>query len=231
MNDKNSNQLQASLEKFIRLAQESSFKAKNYPFESLERKKAILQRNLALTDLFKQLKWLLNQNEKNGFFEEIYNLALQELWLEICQEIDRYDSSKGSVLTWVMFKLKYKKIQAYNQLTDRGRLIFLDSSQYDFQQKLLEIDRLHNSNPLLSQQVIKILKEDPERLFETKFFKNNPQANFKAIALKRLNSISWADIVEELRVKSSCGALSTFYQRCCQKFAPKFKEYLELEHK
>jgi hypothetical protein len=231
MNFPKKDKSQISLEKIIISEQENSLKAKQYPFDSPEKQNAIFQRNLALTELVKYLERLLNQNSKFGFFAEIYNLALQDLWLEICQEIERYDPTKGSVLTWVMFKLKYKKIEAYNQLTDKGRLIFLDSNQYEFKQILLERDRLHNSNPLLSQQVIKILKEDPERLFETKLFKKNPQANFKAIALKRLNSTSWADIVEELGVKSSCGAISTFYQRCCRHFAPKFKEYLNLGYK
>jgi hypothetical protein len=111
MNYRTSNQLQLSLEKTIFSAQESNFNAKKYPLDSLERQKAIFQRNLALTELVKQLEWLLKRNSKHGFFEEIYHLAIQELWLEICQEIERYDPKLASVGESVSVKMPHNLMQ------------------------------------------------------------------------------------------------------------------------
>jgi hypothetical protein len=76
----------------------------------------------------------------------------------------------------------------------------------------------------LSEQIIQIIKEDPEGLFEAKTMKSNPKVNFKWLAIKRIQGYSWQEIAEE--VGSEFTALSNFYQRSLKEFSAKIKYYL-----
>jgi len=223
--------MEKTLEELAMIAQEHHKKAQEIKARepnNEEIKREILQRNIALTELITRIEQELYQYRRTDFSEDVYEQALQEVWLEICQQIERYDQNKGLVMGWALFKLKYKKIQVYNAITDNGRLGSIYKGNEETVHNILEIYQLPNINPLLSEQIVEVLKEDPEKLFEKKVFKNKPQANFKAIAIKRLEGISWKDIVQELQLGDTTGPISTFYQRCCEEFAPKFKEYLGL---
>jgi hypothetical protein len=79
-------------------------------------------------------------------------------------------------------------------------------------------------NPSLLQEVFHYLESDPEGIFKSTHISKNPTVNFQLLAIKILSGYSWKEISAELGVKIP--TLSSFYQRCLTKFAPKFKEYL-----
>jgi DNA-directed RNA polymerase specialized sigma24 family protein len=160
-----------------------------------------------------------------GFYEDIYAEARQRLFLHICEKIDEYDSQR-EVLQWANFLL--------------GRRFFINASREIMptmpkgidpkQITRLTIDDLDRNippdkhSPSLSQEVRQVIEEDPEGIFQRDHVVDRPAANFQAIALKILSGYSWKEISAELDVTIS--TLSSFYQRCLTKFAPKFKEYL-----
>lgn len=78
--------------------------------------------------------------------------------------------------------------------------------------------------PLLSQEVKSCLEEDSEGLFKQAYIAEHPDASFQYLALKRLEGYSWQDLSVELHI--AVPTLSSFYQRCLTRFAPKLKTYL-----
>jgi DNA-directed RNA polymerase specialized sigma24 family protein len=153
-------------------------------------------------------------------FTYIYQEALQNLWIELCRNIDSYDPQKSSVMTWVNTLLKYRFIDAREKFyPDMKKTRNFYTADHDKLDKAVE-----REGSSLSEQVIQWLKEDPDQLFRKKQLKSCPRVNFQILALKRLEN-SWEELSEEYGVKIP--TLSNFYRRACQEFAPKLKEYLE----
>jgi hypothetical protein len=161
-----------------------------------------------------------------GFYEEIYAEALQRLFFHICERIDEYDPQR-EVLQWANFLLKRRFF------IDAARTIMPTDSSNSQQIKRLSLDDLDKNNPLefnlqlvpsLSQEVIQCIESDPEGIFKEAHVSNKPAANFQFLAMRILAGYSWKEISAELGIKIP--TLSSFYQRCLTRFAPKFKEYL-----
>lgn len=204
-----------------------AMEAKRHPRRSAARRNA-------LTALIQRIEQELEPNRQQGLDVDVYEEAMQELFLYICKNIDKYQPDKA-VIHWVRFILRWRKIDAFNFFSQRKqrkqkKQIFSgdmalgnDPSGKSF----FDIYQRPELKPLPSQEVAKILKEDPEGLFKQKLFKKNPAANFQAIALMRLEEIPWKVIVEDLQIGETTGPIAVFYYRCCQEFQPKFIEYLE----
>jgi hypothetical protein len=163
-----------------------------------------------------------------GFYEEIYAEAQQRLFCHICDRLDDYDSQR-EVLQWANFLLTKRFFieasRTFMPTVPKG----VDQKQI----KKFTIDDLDRNNPIevnpqlipsLSEEVIQCLNDDPEGIFQTTYVASNPAANFQFIAIKILSGYAWKEISDELGIKVP--TLSSFYQRCLTKFAPKFKEYL-----
>lgn len=163
-----------------------------------------------------------------GFYQDIYAEALQRLFLHVCEAIDEYNRDL-EVLQWVNFLLRKRFF------VEASRDV-MPTAPKGMNQRLLKkvtIDVLEKQNPVamgvdsgvsLSQEVVLCIQEDRDGLFRSTYVSKNPAANFQFIALRFLGGYSWKEISEELKVKVP--TLSSFYQRCVTKFAPKFKEYL-----
>lgn len=150
----------------------------------------------------------------------LYQEALQDLWLQICRHIDRYDSSKGKVMTWVNFLLNKRFIDA------RTKYYSTTNTRIAYVADISELDRVNTSPeaPSMSEVVKQCLEEDPENLFKHKQMKSCPEVNFQTLALRRLAGESWEQLSVTFGVKIP--TLSNFYQRACKELAPKFQEYL-----
>ncbi|MEQ8961698.1 MAG: sigma-70 family RNA polymerase sigma factor [Coleofasciculus sp. C2-GNP5-27] len=161
-----------------------------------------------------------------GFYEEIYAEAKQQLFEYVCERIEMYNP-ESQVLAWVNFLLKKRffseasrdilPIKGLNGKT-------LPWMTIDELEKCSFMESNPQLNPSLSQQVIQILQEDPEGIFQGTYTSNNPAANFQYLAIKLVSGYSWNEISQELGIKIS--TLSSFYQRCLVKFSPKIKDYL-----
>lgn len=162
-------------------------------------------------------------------YEEIYAEALQHLFSFICERIDYYNPQKGEVLQWVNFLLN----QRFFIIASREFLPTVYEGMDARTVKRLTLESLDESNPYelnpqliphLSQEVKECLEEDPEGLFEQACVANHPTASFRYLALRRLEGYSWQDLSAELNI--AIPTLSSFYQRCLTRFAPKLKTYL-----
>lgn len=191
-------------------------------------------RRRALTELISvmQQSGRLSRPRRGQFpmlYEEIYAEALQRLFSFICERIDYYNPQKGEVLQWVNFLLN----QRFFIEASRDYLPTVYKGMDARSVKRLTLESLDQSNPYelnpqliphLSQEVKDCLEEDPEGLFAQTSIANHPAASFQYLALKRLEGYSWQDLSVELKI--AIPTLSSFYQRCLTRFAPKLKIYL-----
>ncbi|VEP15708.1 Sigma-70 region 4 type 2 [Hyella patelloides LEGE 07179] len=183
-------------------------------------------RSYALTELVKAIK-LSNQlcyPHRNLFSSKFYPLIYEEAVVQtmtyICTNIDRYDPQrgKGKFMSWVNFKL--------------DKAVLICRRQFDLSYKyescyLPDFDIIpdHPKTLTLGELLYQYLEKDPKGIFQKTFIIGNPQANFRAIALKRLSGKTWKEIAREL--KSKVSVLSAFYRRNCQKFQTLLQRELE----
>lgn len=153
------------------------------------------------------------------FYEDIYDEARQELLLYICENIDKYDAQRGSVMAWVnillqrrFFRDAIRKIQKQNVIkitdTDPDNLPAPEEEPKD-----------------LGEILKKCIESDPEDIFKNEHIEKCPQANFQAVAMRRMSGKSWKEISVEFAIKVP--TVSSFYYRCVNNFSLKLKEYCD----
>ena len=189
------------------------------------------QRSLArLVGVICQSRALVRPYQRQfcGFYEEIYAEAQQRLFLYVCEKIDQYNPDL-EVLQWANFLMKKRFfIEASRDVmpvvpkgVDRSQVRCIPLEALD---KQIPLALRTHSVASLSESVVQCIQDDQEGLFKGTHIVKKPAANFQHIALRFLGGYSWKEISAELDVKVV--TLSSFYQRCLTKFAPKFKEYL-----
>jgi DNA-directed RNA polymerase specialized sigma24 family protein len=155
------------------------------------------------------------------FYELLYEEAVNETLIYVCQNIDRYDPERGiskKFITWVNFHLDKLVIDCRRRFGNVETNISVSLSEIE------NIEAPQDSSPL-SDLIRDYIEEDAENLFKTAQIEKRPKANFRAIALARFAGKSWEEISEEMGVVVP--TLSSFYQRCCRKFTAKFKADLQ----
>lgn len=150
---------------------------------------------------------------------EIYQEALQNLLIHICQKIDQYDPQKGSILTWVNFLMKKRFFP--EAIADIIGSIQEKKVKIELNNQLKNSDTLETS---LSEQLRNYLEKDPDHLFQTATMKKRPHVTFQAIILGRLNGKKWRELSQEFDVPIS--ALNSFYLSKLSEFKPQIKLYL-----
>ena len=144
---------------------------------------------------------------------------------------DKDEPKKNPFMRWVIFLFFKRKINNFNWINWKGKItsIYKDSDESEI--NILDVYCPPEvNNPLPSEKLIAFIKEDPEGLFANTLFNKNPKASFQIILLKKgEEGKSWKEIVEELKLGKTHGPVFTFYRRCCEKFAPYFRKYLNLE--
>lgn len=199
--------------------------AQQHPPNTPQRQRSIAQ----LISVIYRSKKLVRpyQGQFPGLYQEIYAEAQQRLFLHLCEKIDQYNS-EFEVMQWVNFLMKRRFfIEASRDLMPEA------PKGVARQIKRMTLEVLEQQNPAemrsqvnrsLSEEVIQCIQEDHDKVFQSTRIEQKPAANFQYIALRFLSGYSWKEISEELDVKVV--TLSSFYQRCLTRFAPKFKAYL-----
>ena len=153
----------------------------------------------------------------SGSYEDIYDEAVQELLLYICQNIEKYDPERGSVMAWVNVLLERRFFkEAIPQILGKPNL-----------QKMTLSDLDNLAPPEETESLTEILKEciesDPDNLFKKEYLQNYPAANFQVLLQRRFSGKSWKEISAEFHINIK--TLSSFYYRCVNKFSSRLREY------
>lgn len=155
------------------------------------------------------------------FYELLYEEAVIETLIYVCQNINKYDPQRGKeqkFMTWVNFRLDKLVIECRRKFNN------LNVKELPSLNDLEKIPQPQES-PCLSEKVRQYVEEDAEHIFRQTHIRNRPDANFRAIASARFLGKSWEEIASQLGI--AVPTLSSFFQRCCRKFAPKFKQELQ----
>lgn len=156
-----------------------------------------------------------------AFYELAYEEAVNQTLLYVCQKIENYDPNRGKekkFINWVNFRLDKILLDLQNEFTN---------TKEDKFPTLADLENLVHYNepePSLSEVLKDLIEKDEKNIFKKKYIRDNPAANFQALALAILAGKSWEDISAELGIKET--TLRSFFRRCCQNFAPIFREYL-----
>lgn len=201
---------------------ELAVQAQKYPHRSE-------QRQLALNSLVQRI-WKSNRlgHPQKGawtptLYEDIYNEALQETLLNICQKIDNYNSDYP-VMAWVNFILDKRFIAVVNGhkrqgITNIPRDECLPS--FDDLDRDIPIEASLSDDQLLQQ----FLEDDPENLLKNERLREHPDVTFQFLALERLvKDRAWAEIADDLSI--SIQTLCSFFNRGLRKLMPYFHKYL-----
>ncbi|BAY26642.1 hypothetical protein NIES2100_64580 [Calothrix sp. NIES-2100] len=159
-----------------------------------------------------------------GVYEQIYQEALQDLFLYICKNIDKYDSQRASFMTWVNMLLSQRFFkEAIPKIIGKVNEIPVENSVLENLEDLA-FDNTESEDNYISafQKIKRYIEIDPKGIFKQTYIKKYPQANFQEIAIKRWLGISWKDISQELNIPVA--TLSNFYQRNLEKFRDDLKD-------
>ncbi len=150
-------------------------------------------------------------------YEDIYDEAVQNLFLYICQKIKDYDPERGEVMTWVNVLITKRFFpEAIPKILGRPTEISLKENQLENLQATETVS--------VFEQLRQCIESDLEGVFRNEHIKGHPEANFQAIAIRRYSGRPWKAISAEWGI--GVPTLNSFYTRCLKKFAPKFREYL-----
>jgi hypothetical protein len=201
------------------LLKQLALDAQGHPAQSEARHHALSQ----LLDAI-QLSGRLAHPHRNkfnpGFYDLLYDEAVNRTWVYLCRHIDSYDPDRGQnkrFMNWVNFRLDRMIIECRR-----------DFDEQDVEELPSYSDLENLMQPAEPESLVDDLREcigqDQEHLFQQTHIRDRPDVSFQAIALARLDNESWEAIANRFDVKIP--TLSSFFQRCCSKFAPKFQEYL-----
>jgi hypothetical protein len=156
----------------------------------------------------------------HDFYELIYEEAVNQTLVYVCQKLDNYDPQRGReqrFTNWVNFRLDKIMLECYNKFKQRVTPELLTLADLD---SIVQVEETQTSRSELLRQC---LEDDTNNIFKNEYIRNCPKANFRDIALATFSGKSWEEISQEMDVKIS--TLSSFFQRSCKKFAPQFQEY------
>jgi DNA-directed RNA polymerase specialized sigma24 family protein len=178
------------------------------------------ERQLALTNLVHEVLHsgqLCRPQSRQfaGVYQDIYDEAVQDLLLYICQNIDKYEPERGSVMAWVNVLLERRFF--------RDAIPKVIGQQQTERVTLAELNNI--APPTKSPRLVDLIKEcielDRENLFSQECIEQKPDANFQMLVLQRIAGKSWQEIAAKLEINVS--TLTSFYSRCLAKFADKLK--------
>lgn len=155
-----------------------------------------------------------------SFYTLLYEEAVNRTLVYVCQKIDTYDPNRGQAqkfMNWVNFRLDRMVIECRRQFSDR------DTQELP---NLNDLERLSQPEPTssLASDVRDYIAADPEDVFKSTHIRKCPEASFQAIALARFGDQSWEEISNQFGIKIP--TLSSFFQRCCDKFSDQFQQLL-----
>lgn len=212
------------------LLQHLALEAQRYPAHSKERSQALAQ----LCEIVLQSNRLYRPRAVSrvvsfqGADDEIWQVAVQELMVYMCDRIDDYRPKRASVMTWLNFLLSRRfYTMALNQFQNpkeqrvpKRTLSDLDADPIE---KLPANEP--NENIQQSNDVRQLIETDPKGVFKAAHVEGYPEASFQFIAINKFfEGRSWQELSDQIGVPIP--TLSSFYRRHLNKFIPLIRELL-----
>ncbi|MGB6294814.1 MAG: sigma-70 family RNA polymerase sigma factor [Rivularia sp. (in: cyanobacteria)] len=191
-------------ERLIQLATE----IKKHPKGSLKRQQ-----------LLNQLIYQMQQSGRIWLGGEMnpqyYEDALQQTWFWFCKNIDNYDASKASIITWLNSHLKFRLLDIRQQLA-------IDKKTRATKPKDEELDFIDVVNNLPAPEKPQPILEETQKWIETEGSKlrslhvrSCPHINCQVLLQFKLppNEKTWRELAEKFGKRES--TLNHFYNHKC----------------
>ncbi|KYC42280.1 hypothetical protein WA1_20090 [Scytonema hofmannii PCC 7110] len=202
---------------------ELALKAQQHPLGSTARRIALSK---LIEGLYRSRKLCSPyQGRFSQVYQHIYEEAVQDLFLYICKNIDKYDPERAEFTTWVNMLLSKRFFkEAVSKVVGKANEIKVEAS---FLENLEDLAPKDNEQDYISDflKIRRYIEKDPQGVFRQTRIKSYPKVNFQEIAIKKWSGLSWKDISEEFGIPIP--TLSNFYQRSLDKFRHEFKELCE----
>ena len=197
-----------------------ALEAQRHPARSPQRQHALTQ----LIEAIRRSGRLAHPHRSKftpAFYDLLYEEALNQTLTYVCRKIENYDPERGTAqkfMNWVNFRLDRQMIDCRRDFNEQ------EAQELPNLNDLEAIAAPPPETPSLAHTVRDYIAADPDDQFRTTHIRHHPEASFQAIALARFAERSWEDIAQEYAIKVP--TLSSFFQRCCDKFAPQFQRLL-----
>lgn len=204
-----------------KLLNELAIEAQKHPPLSRQRQIAI---NQLLNIIYKRFyqkdsyySYYYNQYKINTIYDEV----VQQCLIYINKNIDKYNPELSSVITWVDGIFKYRLLDNLRDCKKKAITLSYPNELLEQIPAFNEYEQLESN----AEKLIRIIKEDPDKIFENAYIRGHPNASFQYLMLSRSQGKSWQDIAEELNI--GIQSLNSFFNRNLRKFTPKIREYLK----
>ncbi|MBE9188108.1 hypothetical protein IQ270_26590 [Microcoleus sp. LEGE 07076] len=205
------------------LLKQLAIAAKNYPAKTLGRQQAVTK-FMREIDKYKIVNCPRNTNFSPENYRKICAEARPMFLLRICREIHNY-RPENKVSQWLNFLMVKCFQEATPKVIGRRDLPTLYYGDMELIFNQMEKQQLQNESYQIGPALLDLIAEDPGDIFQGEAMKKYPHVNFKFLLVKIvIEDESWQHLSNELGV--SVSSLSSFYQRCLERFAPRFREYL-----
>ena len=200
----------------------------SYPPKSCQRRRTL---NKIIREVTKSKKlW----EETTPYYQD----ALQQTWIYLCKNLEKYDHNSASLITWLNGYLRWRLKDLKQDKANSDKLtkpIF----QKDIKGKIRPIsledaETARSDIPPMLEETIDWAQTDSDGKLRKTIFRKRPEINAQVLILQRLPpEISWEDIAKEFGFeKDSPEAkdLSKFYSRKCYPLLREFgsdEGYLE----
>lgn len=160
-----------------------------------------------------------------GAYAEIYNTAKQELMVWVCQNLDKYDPSKASVMGWINMLLDRRFINVGIKQWQDGR-----EKRLGKRLNLQDLIKAEEGIPSPEKETtnLDILRQfiidDPEGLLQSRHIQKRPDVTFQLLLLYKLDDRTFKSISQELGIPIP--TLNSFYRRSLNDLLPYFQKHL-----
>jgi len=141
-----------------------------------------------------------------------YEDALQQTWLFLCRNPEKYDPERGEVIPWLNTYLKYRlKDKQILNWEEQKKIV---QSSAGFRDPVEELPSPEPIPPMLDE-VLQWIKAGEENQLCTACLRGRPEVNCQALLLRRLPpEVSWETIAAEFGLKS-ISSIAMLHKRKC----------------
>lgn len=151
-----------------------------------------------------------------------YHDALQQTWLYLCQNLERYDPVRAGIITWLNNYLKWQ-LEHFRQQQVEEEAKFVFSSDKNASRLFEDLSAPPSASPILNE-ICNWAKSDTDRVLRNTLFRERSDLNAQILILRRLSSnTTWKTIAAEFKLTSAeAKDLPKFYNRKCHPLVRKF---------
>ena len=201
------------------------------------------QRRIALSKLMNMVRRSDNIARQRNWssipnFQDIYDEALNETMMEICQKIDNY-KPPSPVMAWINNTFNFRFIDIKEKYEKKGvtylpRRAKLNCIELDREVRFADSGNAQSQLENIAQPesgdselrlLVNFVTDDPDRVFATAHIKHLPSATFQRILLMTCEGKSWQEIADLLA--TSVPTASSFYQRNLRNYLPYLQNHLQ----